>query len=65
MYTTSHTNYGETIITVREDADDQVLASFLHEGGSIFPLSPRKPREALINAALRKAGKGTTFEQEY
>lgn len=62
MYVTQHSNHGEHIVTVREDRDDQVLASFVIYGDRMRPMSPREPREALVNAALRKAGKGITYE---
>lgn len=45
----------ETIIRVLEDADDQVLASFVvNQGGELEPLSPRNPSQKLIREA-RKA----------
>lgn len=59
MYATKHVStYDngdvETIICVREEDDDQILASFVVEDGELKPLSPREPQERYVRLARSK-----------
>lgn len=51
MYAQTAYNYGEIIVRVLGDADDEVLASFILQGDTLHSLSPREPRAEHVRMA--------------
>lgn len=53
MYVTRENNAGERLVTVREDADDAPLATFVLYGNELrYTRRDREPRREYVNAAL-------------